>query len=140
VRTLEEVQAALLAYLKAQPTLVAMLGVNERIKETQWQGEDFTYPAVRLGNDIIPDIAGCPPDKVEGVVWVFSENKTSKQCSQIASEVARLLHRIQFDGVQYVGGSTVKFSKLWVTRVTYPTQMEGMSIWQSQVQIQGMVN
>jgi hypothetical protein len=136
MRTTDEVQIALLAYLKAQSTLVSMLSTSEQIKETQWQGTDFTYPAVRLGNDVLPSQDGCSPDGVEGTILVFSENKSSKQCSQIAGEVARLLHRLSFTSAV----SGVKFMRIYVAKVTYPTQAEGTTIWSSQVQITAQVN
>ena len=135
MRTTDEVQIALLAYLKAQSTLVSMLSTSEQIKETQWQGTDFTYPAVRVGNDVLPSQDGCSPDGVEGAILVFSENKSSKQCSQIAGEVARLLHRLSFTSA--VNG--VKFMRIYVAKVTYPSQAEGTTVWSSQVQITAQV-
>jgi hypothetical protein len=113
-----------------------MLGTDGQIKESQWQGTDFTYPAVRLGNDIIPNDKDCPPDTVEGTISVFTEEKSSKRCSQISSEIAKILHRTSFTSA--VNG--VKFIRITVTRVTYPNQLEDMSIWQSQVQITALVS
>jgi len=136
MRTVDEVQIALLAYLKSQVALTTMLTTSEHIKETQWQGVDFTYPAIRLGNDVLPSQDGCSPDGVEGAVLVFSENKSSKQCSLIAAEVSRLLHRLSF--VSAING--VKFMRIYVTRVTYPTNLEDTNVWQSQVQITAQVS
>lgn len=135
MRTIDEVQIALLAYLKSQTSLVTLLGVAGQLKETQWQGTEFVYPAVRLGNDVLPSQDGCSPDGVEGAVLVFSEQKSSKQCSLIAADISRILHRISFNSTV----NSVKFMRIYVTRVTYPTQMEGSDIWQSQVQITAQV-
>lgn len=136
MKTVDEVQIALLEYLKAQTTLTDLLGVAGQIKETQWQGTDFNYPAVRVGNDVLPNPLGCGPDGVEGSVLVFSESKSSKQCSLIAAEVSRLLHTKNFKSAT----NGVQFMKIYVTRITYPSQMEGLNIWQSQVQITAQVS
>lgn len=136
MRTVDEVQIALLAYLKAQTSLTSLLANSGQIKETQWQGEDFSYPAIRTGNDILPSQDGCSPDGVEGTVYIFSEQKSSKQCSLVAAEVSRILHRLSFTSP--VNG--VKFMRIYVTRVTYPNQLEGTTIWQSQVQITAQVS
>jgi hypothetical protein len=136
MKTVEEVQIALLAYLKAQASLVTLLTVSNNIKETQWQGTDFVYPAVRVGNDVLPSQDGCKPDEVEGAILCFSEQKSSKQCSQIASEVSKILHRLSFTSPV----NSVKFMRIYVTRVTYPSQVEGTTIWQSQVQITAQVS
>lgn len=132
--TLDDVQTALLTHLKSQVTLTSMLGTQGQIKETQWQGVDFVYPAIRIGNDIIPNDKDCPPDTVEGVIYVLTEEKSSKRCSQIASEVGRILHRSNFT----VNG--LKFIRVTVNKLTYPTQMEDTTIWQSQVQITALVS
>lgn len=135
MRTVDEVQIALLAYLKAQTSLTALLSAGE-IKETQWQGVDFSYPAVRVGNDVLPSQDGCSPDGVEGAVLVFTEDKSSKRCSQIAAQVSTILHRLSFTSTT----NGVKFMRIYVTRVTYPNQVEGTTIWQSQVQITAQVS
>ena len=136
MRTVDEVQIALLAYLKGQASLTSLLSASGDIKETQWQGAEFVYPAVRLGNDVLPSQDGCTPDDVEGAILCFSEQKSSKQCSLIAAATSRILHRLSFTSA--VNG--VKFMRIYVTRVTYPVQMEGSSIWQSQVQITAQVS
>lgn len=136
MKTVEEVQTALLAYLKAQTSITSLLANSGQIKETQWQGEDYSYPAIRVGNDVLPSKDGCSPDGVEGSVFIFSEQKSSKQCSQVASEVSKVLHRLSFTSA--VNGA--KFMRIYVDRVTYPKQLEGTTIWQSQVQITAQVS
>jgi hypothetical protein len=134
MRTVEEVQAGLIERLKADTALVALLGSSDRIKETEWQGADFVFPAVRVENDVLPSIDGCSPDNVEIVITVLSETKTSKQCSLISAEISRLFHCKTFKSVAGVSYLSVK-----VTRVPYPKQQEGQSIWQSPIQISAQV-
>ena len=50
MRTPDEIQIALIERLKANTALVALLGTADQIKETEWQGAEFTYPAVRVEN------------------------------------------------------------------------------------------
>ena len=134
MRTVDEVQIALVEHLKADVALVALLSTSSQIKETQWQGTEFTYPAVRVENDVLPSIDGCSPDGVEITVYSLSETKTSKQCSLIAAEISRLLHCKTFSGT-----NGVKFLSVKVTRIPYPKQQEGQSIWQSPVQVTAQV-
>lgn len=139
MRTVDEIQTAMIGWLKSQPTLVALLSSNNEIKEHQWQGTDFVYPAVRSAIDLLPTIEGCGPDKIDGVILSLDEQKSSKRCSVVAAELTRLLHRRSFS-YSLASGDVVTFTRIIVTRVTYPVQEEGMSIWQSQVQISGLVN
>ena len=84
----ELIQADLITQLKSITTVTSILpeGANG-IKELQWQGDTFQYPGVRL--DI--EDAGYEFDEqemchlyfVEFSVYVFSEERSSKQCSQI---------------------------------------------------------
>lgn len=59
----DDVQAAIIAHLKADTALVAWLtarSAQNEIRENQWQGTDFTYPAVRV--DLLPQLEnGNPP-------------------------------------------------------------------------------
>lgn len=134
ITKLEDAQADLLAYLKAQSPVTSLLGSSGNIKETQWQGEDFDYPAIRIGNDIIPNIDGCSADAIEGTITIHTEQKSSKTASQIASAVANSLHFANFVG----SVKSKKFSGLKVVRVTYPRQQED-NTWQATVEIRGLV-
>ena len=63
----DDIQAGLVAYLKAQTTtIVALLDSSGEIKEDQWQGTTFLYPAVRV--DLGPQLpkANCDAADVTG--------------------------------------------------------------------------
>lgn len=134
MRTIDEVQAGLISYLKDYTNLTALLANNGQIKETQWQGSDFVYPAVRVENDIMPEKDGCSPDAVEIFVYVMDEAKSSKRCSQVAAQVCHAMHNKNFTS------ETVKFIGVKVTKASYPRQQEGQSIWQSVIEIAAKVN
>jgi len=135
MKTVDEVQIALIERLKGDAALVTLLGTADQIKEPEWQGAEFTYPAVRVENTIKPNIAYCPPDDVEITVFCLSEKKSSKQCSLIAAEVANYLHKHPFNS-----SNGVKFLFLRVSVIPYPKQQEGQSIWISPVEIVAQVS
>jgi hypothetical protein len=136
MRTVDEIQIALIERLKADTALVALLGTADQIKETEWQGAEFTYPAVRVENTVKPNVAYCPPDDVDITIFCLSEKKSSKQCSLIASAVSDIFHnkrgQTSSNGVKFV------FSR--VASIPYPKQQEGQTIWVSPVEIVAQVN
>jgi hypothetical protein len=94
IATDETFKAAWIASLKSKPTLTALLlspGATE-IRETQWQGSDFDYPAVRVAVDFMPSINRCGPDDGDITIEVFSAEKSSKQATHIASVIQQLYH------------------------------------------------
>jgi len=135
MRTVDEVQLALIERLKADTALVALLGTADQIKETEWQGASFVYPAVRVENTVRPNVAYCPPDDVDITIFCLSEQKSSKQCSLIAARVSKLLHNTR--GITATNG--VNFVFFRVTSIPYPKQQEGQSVWQSPVEIVSQV-
>ena len=59
MRSIEEVQGAMISYLKSQSPVTSLLGGTTEIRESEWQGTDFVYPAVRLSIDWMPSVNGC---------------------------------------------------------------------------------
>ncbi|HET8685827.1 MAG TPA: hypothetical protein VFM18_04090 [Methanosarcina sp.] len=125
---IEQTQAAWIAYLKSKPQLTVLLtngGANE-IRETQWQGDEFAYPAIRVSVDYFPSINGCGPDDIDVQIDVFSEEKSSKQASHIASVLQSILHKHPFTslGVHFpmVNVQTIKFpfKDIYAWKVTIP--------------------
>jgi hypothetical protein len=96
--TEESVQAAFISYLKSQPTLTSQFtGVSgTEIREYQWQGADFVYPALRIYVDVMPSINGCGTDTVKVCLEVFSEQKSSLQAKHISGTLVELLHKKRF--------------------------------------------
>lgn len=140
MRTPDEVQIALLAYLKTQTTLLTLLGDVTQIKEAQWQGSDFVYPAIRLTNVVKPSLDGCSPDTAEICVYVMSEKKSSRQCGDISAEVAKVLHRKQFVSNELTLETPLKVTKMWVTEIPYPSQQEDSAVWIAEVKLAALVS
>ena len=89
-----EVKSAMLSYLQAQTTVTSLLftASGTAIKESQWQGEQFTFPAVRLSLDLMPSINRCGPDDADFIIEVFSAEKSSLQADTISGAIYKLLH------------------------------------------------
>jgi hypothetical protein len=135
MRTVDEVQAAIIERLKADAQLVALLGTADQIKETEWQGAVYVFPAVRVENTIKPNVVYCSPDDVDITIFCLSEQKSSKQCSLVAARVANLLHNTR--GITASNG--VNFVFFRVASIPYPKQQEGQSVWISPVEIVSQV-
>ena len=91
----DTIQAGIISKLKADTTLVAWLtalSAGDEIRETQWQGTVFTYPAVRasVGNQL-PDagMGTCYLSSGEFTftVYSYSEYDSSMQADQLAKLV-----------------------------------------------------
>ena len=137
MRTPDEVQLALIEHLKADATLIALLGTADHIKEVEWQGAEFTYPAVRVENDVMPDNKApyCYPDDVNITIFCMSEKKSSKECQLVMKEIATYLH-----GHPFTATNGLKFVFIRVTKMPYPKQQEGQTIWVSPIELVAQVS
>lgn len=129
-----DIQAALISHLKAQPTLTSqMTGVSgTEIREYQWQGADFVYPALRVYVDLQPSINGCGPDTTMLCIEVHSEDKSTLKCQQLTATLVTLLHKKRFKA----GG--LDFPMVRVTDVVRPERT--IFGWMSKVNITALVN
>lgn len=135
MKTVDEIQIALIERLKADSALITLLGTSDQIKETEWQGAEFVFPAVRVENTVKPNIVPCSPDDVDITIFCLSEKKSSKQCSLISAEVANYLHNTRF-----TAANGTKFMFLKVVSISYPKQQEEQSVWMSPVEIVAQVS
>ena len=85
-----DIQAAVISYLKASPTITSqMTGISgTEIRETQWQGSDFVYPALRVYVDFMPSINGCGVDSAHICIEVHAEEKSSLM-TKVLSGISR---------------------------------------------------
>jgi hypothetical protein len=86
----DRVQAAMITKFKSMASLVALLQKAADIKENQWQGRDFVYPAVRvkLGTQTPIVAYPCSSSFVPMTVQVHSEDASSKEADAIAGLLA----------------------------------------------------
>lgn len=124
------VQASWIAHMRSQTEITSLLTTGTHIKEEQWQGTTFIYPAVRFSVDFFPGINGCL-DLAEVEITVFSEQKSSDEASTIAAAIQQAYHRHPFEQ-----GST-KFPVVIVEKVSKP--MRSIYAWESRVRIRTRV-
>jgi len=90
-------QKAIVARLKADGPLVAALnGSNKEVREQQWQGRNFTYPAVRvaLGTQMPRiEMTPCEWARLSFSILCLSEEHSSQQTDNIAGLVNAALHK-----------------------------------------------
>lgn len=122
-----EVKAGLVAKLKADATLLAELSSSADIKEAQWQGTEFVYPAVRVrlfANDSPNN--DCEYNIVNGSIMVFSEEYSSLEADRIAGIIRTILHKKSFSS------SGVAFTGMRVTNLV-PAIRQDENTWRSEV-------
>jgi len=131
MRTNDEIQAVWVANLKSKTNIVSLLSQTNEIREKQWQGDDFVYPAIRVSVEVFPSMTRCS-DRATILIDIFSEEKSSKQCQGIGAAVAKEYHGKAFSV------SNMRFSSVLVTRIgrversIYAwTQQIEISVWVS---------
>ena len=137
----EIIQAALIAKMKTFANVVALLPVRtdgtSAIKELQWQGDTFEYPAVRLDiedNSIYFDEQErCTLQEVTFSVYIFSEERSSKQCSQIKGLLIN-----NFVGKSWTG-TGVKFIKMRLADNS-PAIRQDERTWRSSAQFRSKLH
>jgi hypothetical protein len=129
----ELVQAGVVAKLKANTALIAWLttySAQNEIRENQWQGRTFVYPAVRV--DLLTQTEpGNPPcySQVLFNVFCFTEGDSSKDCAVLAGLLDTALIRKKFSGTGFNSG-------LVLTLGTVPPIRTGERVWQALGQFQ----
>jgi len=101
----DRVQAAIVAFLKADTALTAWLtarSAGSEIREAQWQGTIFSYPAVRvdLGTQLPDGLGTCYTSngQIPFTVYSYSEHDSSQQADQLAHLVNNALFGKQISG------------------------------------------
>jgi len=129
----ELVQAGIITHLKADAALIAWLttfSAQNEIRENQWQGVTFVYPAVRV--DLLTQTEpGNPPcySQVLFSVFAFTEGDSSKDCGVLGGLLDTALLRKKFSGTGYNSG-------LILTLGGVPPTRTAERIWQGLGQYQ----
>jgi len=128
----ETIQASWITFLKSKSALTDLLtngGANE-IRESQWQGDEFQYPAVRISLEYMPSVIDCF-DSVDVIIEVFSEQKSSKEAAHIAATLKNLLHN------QQINDGTTNSWHIHVEKVNRP--IRDIYAWKSTLEINALV-
>jgi hypothetical protein len=105
------VQAAIVSHLKADTALINWLttySAEDEVRENQWQGRAFVYPAVRV--DLLPQTEpGNPPcySQVLFNVFAFAEGDSSLDCAVLSGLIDTALIRKKFSGTGFDSGLVI---------------------------------
>lgn len=127
----DDVQAALITYLKAQSALLVKLASTGEVREDQWQGTDFAYPALRVALSLQTKLA-CG-SRLTFSILVFSEKATSREADDIAGDVSALLDGKNFtrSGVRFAGIASAGL---------VPAQHTGTNLWKAEARFTSILD
>jgi len=127
----EVIQAALIAKLKSLGVITALVPSVE-IRELQWQGNDFSHPNIRLDLEEnhyeYDEQERCQLQYTEFSIYVYSQERSSKQASQIKTVIMTALIGLGFTG------TGVKFSRLRLVD-NVPAVREDDKTWRTQIRL-----
>jgi len=131
----DQIQAALIAKLKANTTIVAELASSADIKEDQYQGTEFNYPGVRVqlnSNESLTQDANCPHTRIGLSLLIFTEDDSSLEADRIAGIIHNELHAQQFT----INGIAISLH----TTNLIPAIRSDIRTWRSQILMSGIAS
>lgn len=132
LRSNDEIQAALLAYIKDKATITAVITSTE-MREDQWQGTTCTYPAIRIRMiSNVPSDTNCNYNNISVSFMVFTENASSQEADRIAGIINQALHDKSF-----VSNNIAFFLR---TTNLIPAFRSDIRTWRSEVLMNGTVS
>jgi len=129
----DQIQAVLIAYLKANTTITGSLDDEDEIREDGWKGTEFTYPNIRIrmiSNE--PMYTDSCYQRISVSFIVFSEDASSLESDQIAGIIGNELHNHPFSASNLT--ITLKVQNL------IPSIWYGEHVWRSEVIMNGIVS
>lgn len=135
----EVLQASIVAKLKSITAITSLLsnGATE-VRELEWQGDTFSYPNIRVELEdnrfYFDEQARCTLQAVEWSVYIFSQQRSSKECSQIKTAVINALVGSGFSNQTY----NTKFSTVRLVE-NVPAIREDARTWRSSVRLSSKV-
>lgn len=98
MKTMVQIRSALIEKLKSINELtLAHVNFPTEIRELTWQGQDFKYPCVRVGQIVLtPTNTTCSIATVDGSIMVFSELPSSLEAERLADIIFQALHGHSF--------------------------------------------
>lgn len=129
----DEIQAAIVAYAKAQSDITSQLTDTDEIREDFWKGRAFSYPNIRVRMiSNTPQDPQCSLHSVTLSFLVFSEEASSQQADRIAGIINNTLHGRSFSS------NSISFS----TRTTnlIPAIAVSENVWRAEVLMEAVVS
>lgn len=135
----EVIQAGIIARLKTYPTATGAFTNSAEIRELEWQGDEFVYPNIRLdledNRDYFNEQERCQLQEVEFSVYIFSEQRSSKECSQIKSEIINYIKGRGWTNITH----NIRFSPPRLIE-NIPTIRESERVWRAQARFSSKVS
>ena len=99
----DEIQEALVDYAKSKSTILAKLTDTDEIREDQWAGREFSYPAVRVR--MMSNTPDECKQEIEFSLQAYSENSSSQQADDICGTINDEFHDKSFtqNGIKFTG-------------------------------------
>lgn len=125
------VQKAIIDILKANAALVAVLANANQIKEAEWRGKTFSYPAVRV--DLLEMVPGASDNcadcwrEVRAAIIVLSKDASSIECLTVLDRIEDALER------QRLSDTGLTSHEIKIERIV-PSDREE-NIWRGEVDI-----
>lgn len=124
---------AWITYLKSKAAITSLLTDPLEIRESDWKGELFTYPNIRVRAVEVRPHPSCAQTFGTVIISVFSEEKSSQQADLIAGAVANFI-----DGKTF----TVAGIHFWMVMVSslVGAIAESDVVWRSEIQINTLMS
>lgn len=132
--TNNEIQAAIVTWLKSRTLITNEILDSDEIKEEQWQGTAYVYPAirVRLISNKPENKQGCVQPITLGI-QVYTEDASSKNCDRIAGIIGKELHSKQFSASGFLFGMFItdlvpayrRDAQTWMSEVLIKADVQG---------------
>lgn len=128
-----DAQAVLISWLKGNAPVLVTLKDTKEIREKEYQGQQFSYPNIRVKIDsVIPD-PFCNYGKVLFSIDCNTEDKSSKNCNDMAGVIENQLHKKQFS--RTINGVPIRFTYVLITHI----KGAGRTIYGWQTNLMGSV-
>ncbi|MHA2405077.1 MAG: hypothetical protein ACXADH_18945 [Candidatus Kariarchaeaceae archaeon] len=120
----DEVRTSIVANMKANATITALLSDTDEVREFNWKGTEFSYPNYRVRINTLPPVDDCYQE-MEVSIFCFSEQASSQQAEEMAGTVANEYHDKGFTQ------SGITFSHLKADII--PAIQQDAKTWRSEV-------
>ena len=128
--SVEDIQAALIARIKANATIVAKLDDSSEVRENNWKGQNFTYPNIRVKINSVTPYQACY-QSLDASIFVLSEQASSTQANDIAGTIFNEYHDKSFSQ------SGIAFSHIVADVI--PAISASITTWRSEVQLKSVI-
>jgi hypothetical protein len=131
-----DIMKVLRAKIQANSTITSELASVNEVREAEYQGRSFSYPAIRI--DVQRQTPGvvntekCVVNQAFWVIRVYDENDSSSNCDRIASIVANQLDR------GYVSDETLLINRMYLNGLMGARQV-AEKLWMAELIFTGNV-